>query len=95
MIRRILISVALAIGAAAMAMPAVQTALAPCGWAPCTNSTSVVLADDEDWDDDAEWDDDGDYYDDGPGPWLSLCAGYDTGIPWLGVGACTNNLVTP
>jgi hypothetical protein len=99
MIRKILVAVALAIGALALAMPALQPGLAPCGWGLCTSQTPALLADDEDdWDDDEwaddEWDDGYyDYYQ--PGPWLSVCAGYDTGIPLIAVGGCSPNLAGP
>lgn len=95
MIRRILVTVALAIGVLTLAMPALLPAVAPCGWGSCTYQTPALLADEEDdWDED--WDEDWAYYDeDGPGPWMTVCAGYDTGIPWLGVGGCTPNLAGP
>jgi hypothetical protein len=96
MIRRTVIAIALAVGVSALAMPALQPVLAPHGWG--SSHTSAVLADDQNsWDDGDQWSDDewddGGYYDNTPGPWMTVCGGYDTGIPFLAVGGCTPSLV--
>jgi hypothetical protein len=91
---RILIAVAVAIGALASSMPAVHSTLAPCGPGSCTVQAPTVLADDdEDWDDE-DWDDE-DWGPDPPGPWANFCGGFDTGFGVFDIGTCTPNLIGP
>jgi hypothetical protein len=81
MLRSLSVAIAVAAAVLVFAAPATAEPDVSCADGVCTyDDPSYDEATDEESDD---W---------GPGPFLAVCAGFDTGIPMVGVGGCTPDM---